>query len=151
VDVFDPSLGTPPVQIHDLNPGIQSDGLFWTTAIPHEGVHVNLRQGVASLEATDVPITDFGTISNALSGRSPTTPGTVSFTVVWQGVDERFTVWNDDPPTSGVSFAGEFIRTSAQMEWRATVGEVLLVSEVLATSSSTVAEIGREQNGSFFA
>jgi len=151
VDVFDPSLGTPPVQIHDLKPGIQSDGLFWTTAIPPAEVHVNFRQRVASLEATDVPITDFGTISNTLSGGSPTTPGTVSFTVVWQGVDERFTVWNDDPPTSGVSFAGEFIRTSAQMEWRATVGEVLLVSEVLATSSSTVAEIGREQNGSFFA
>jgi hypothetical protein len=37
------------------------------------------------------------------------------------------------------------------MEWRATVGDVLLVSDVLATSSSTVAEIGHEQNGSFFA
>jgi len=152
VDVFDPSLGTPPVQIHDLNPGIQSDGLFWTTAIPPAGVHVNLRQGVASLEATDVPITDFGTIANALSGGSPTgTPGTVSFKVVWQGVDERFTVRNDDPPASGGSFAGDFIRTSAQMEWRATVGDVLLVSDVLATSSSTVAEIGHERNGSFFA
>ena len=54
---------------------------------------MNLRQGVASLEATDVPITDFGTITNALSVEpSPTTPGTVSFKVVWQGVDERFTV-----------------------------------------------------------
>jgi hypothetical protein len=151
VDVFDPSLGTSPVQIHDLNPGIQSDGLFWTTAIPPAGVKVNLRQGVASLEATDVPITDFGTIANALSGGSPTTPGTVSFTVVWQGVDERFTVRNDDPPASGGSFAGDFIRTTAQMEWRATVGDVLPVSDVLATSSSTVAEIGHEQNGSFFA
>jgi hypothetical protein len=152
VDVFDPSLGTPPVQLHDLNPGIQADGLFWTTAIPPEGVHVNLRRGEASLEATDVPITDFGTIANALAGESPTgTPGTVSFKVVWQGVDERFTVRNDDPPTSGGSFAGEFIRTTAQMEWRATVGDVLLVSDVLATSSSMVAEIGHEQNGIFFA
>ena len=140
------------MQIHDLNPGIQSDGLFWTTAIPPAGVQVNLRQGVASLEATDVPITDFGTIANALSVEpSPTTPGTVSFKVVWQGVDERFAVRNDDPPASGGSFAGDFIRTTAQMEWRATVGDVLLVSDVLATSSSTVAEIGHEQNGSFFA
>jgi hypothetical protein len=118
--------------------------------MPHEGVHVNLRKGVASLEATDVPITDFGNINNALSGGSPTTPGTVSFKVVWQGGDERLTVRNDDPPASGGSFAGEFIHNTAQMEWRATVGDVLMVSDVLATSSSTVAEIGHERNGSFF-
>jgi hypothetical protein len=151
VDVFDPSLGTSPVQIHDLNPGIRSDGLFWTIAIPHEGIQVHLRKGGASLEATDVPITDFGDINNALSGGSPTTPGVVSFKVVWQGVDERLTVRNDDPPSSGGSFGGEFIRNTAQMEWRATVGDVLMVSDLLATSSSAVAEIGHERNGIFFA
>ena len=47
-------------------------------------------------------------------------------------------------------FAGEFVHNTAQVEWRANVGDLLLVSDLLATSSSSFAEIGHERNGSFF-
>ena len=146
MDVFEPGPGA---QIHDLNPGILSSGLFWTIAIPSDGIQVHLGKGVASLEATDVPIHDYGDIPNALRGGGPAPiPGVVSFKVTWSGVDERLNIRNKDPVFGG--FAGEFIRNTAQMEWTATVGDFTFVSDPLATSSSVFAEIGHERNGFFF-
>ena len=78
----------------------------------------------------------------------PPTPGSVSFKVVWSGVDERVKIRNTDPVYGG--FASTFIRNTAQMEWAATVGEFTFVSAPLATSSSSFAEIGQERNGGFF-
>jgi hypothetical protein len=149
VDVYDPSLGLTPVQIHDLNPGILPSGLFWTIEIPRDGIQVHLGKGVASMEANNVPILDYGDFGNALFGSGPApTPGVVSFKVTWSGVDERLQIRNEDPVFGG--FAGEFIRNTAQMEWTATVGDFTFVSDPLATSSSTFAEIGHERNGFFF-
>ena len=149
--MYDPSLGTTPVQIHDLNPGIKADGLFWTIDIPDEDIQVNLGKGVASMQATNVPIDDYGNIGMALFGGGPTPiPGVVSFTVKWSGVKERVNIQNNNPPASGGGFAGEFVRNAAQMEWTATVGDLMFVSDPLATSSSSFAEIGHERNGSFF-
>ena len=110
---------------------------------------VQLGKGSASLQASDVAILDYGQISNALfGGGPPPTPGTVSFKVVWSGVDERLNIKNTDPVFGG--FAGEFVRNTAQMEWSAAVGDFTFVSDPMATSSSSFAEIGHERNGSFF-
>ena len=148
MDVFLP--GTGGAQIHDLNPSTSPPlGLFWTIEIPEDGITVNLGNGAATMEAVDVPIFDYGNILNALFGGGPAPiPGLVSFKIAWSGVDERLNIKNHDPVFGG--FAGEFIRNSAQMEWRATVGDITLVSDTLSTSSSSFAEIGHERNGSFF-
>ena len=140
----------PGAQIHDLNPSsFPPAGLFWTIEIPASGVHVELGKGSASLQASNVPILDYGNIGNALFGGGPSpVPGSVSFRVVWSGVGERVNIKNTDPVFGG--FAGEFIRNTAQMEWTATVGDFTFVSAPLATSSSSFAEIGQERNGSFF-
>ena len=123
-------------------------GLFWTQAVPADGIDVNLGKGVASLEAFDFPIHDFGTVGNFFTGSGTPIPGTVSFKVVWSGVGERVNIKNTDPIYGG--FAGEFIRNSAQMEWTGTVGDFTFESAPLATSSSSFAEICHERNGSFF-
>ena len=137
-------------QIHDLNPTtFPPVGLFWTTEIPVAGVDVHLGKGTASLQASDVAILDYGYIPNALFGGGPApTPGMVSFNVVWSGVDERLSIENTDPVFGG--FAGEFVRNHAQMEWSAVVGDFTFVSDPIATSTSSFAEIGHERNGSFF-
>jgi hypothetical protein len=146
VDVYEPGPGS---QIHDLNPSLSPPlGLFWTIAIPGDGIDVNLGAGRASMQASDVPIFDYGTIANAIFGGQPGTPGSVSFRVTWSGVNERLNIRNTDPIFGG--FAGNFVRNAAQMEWTATVGDLTFVSAPLATSSSSFAEIGRERNGSFF-
>ena len=133
-----------------MNPSEQHPtGLFWTLAVPAEGITVHLGKGSASLEAFDVPIIDYGNVTNSLVGGGPTPiPGTVSFKVLWSGVDERVNIKNTDPVYGG--FAGEFVRNSAQMEWTGTVGDLTFASAPLSTSSSSFAEIGHERNGIFF-
>ena len=81
-------------------------------------------------------------------GGPPPVAGTVSFKVQWSGVNQRVNIRNTDPVFGG--FAGEFVRNSAQMEWSATVGNLVLVSDPLGTSSSSFAQIGQERNGVFF-
>ena len=108
-----------------------------------------MQKGFASMEATDLPVNDYVIGANAIGGGGPTPqPCVVSFKVVWRGVDERLTIRNDDPVYGG--FAGEVVRNTAQLEWRANIGALLLVSDLLTTSSSAFAEIGYERNGSFF-
>jgi hypothetical protein len=132
-----------------MNPSPQHPtGLFWTTRVPADGIEVNPGKGSASLEAFNVPINDFGNIGNSLFGSTPPVPGTVSFKVVWSGVEERVNIRNTDPVYGG--FAGEFVRNSAQMEWTGTVGDLTFASAPLSTSSSSFAEIGHERNGIFF-
>ena len=124
-------------------------GLFWTTEVSGNGIEVELGAGRASLQASNVAILDYGDIDNALFHNDPPpTPGTVSFRVVWSGVNQRVNIKNTDPVFGG--FAGEFIRGSAQMEWTAKVGDFMFVSDPISMSSSSFAEIGHERNGSFF-
>jgi hypothetical protein len=63
-------------------------------------------------------------------------------------VQERVNIKNTDPVYGG--FAGEFVRTGAQMEWMATVGDYQFVSAPLETSSSFFAKLGHGRNGIFF-
>ena len=110
---------------------------------------VQFDQGSARMEANHVPIIDYGMIGNALFAGGPTpVQGEVSFKVVWSGPGQRATVRNTDPVFGG--FEGEFIRNSAQMEWKGTVGDLKFKSDPLSTSTSSFAEIGRERNGSYF-
>ncbi|MFL6450084.1 MAG: hypothetical protein ACJ746_20760 [Bryobacteraceae bacterium] len=112
-------------------------------------VDVRLEKGWARLEARDVPILDYSTIGNALFAGGPApVHGSVSFRVVWSGAGERVSIRNTDPVFGG--FEGQFLRNSARMEWTGTVGDLRFESKPLRTSSSSFAEIGREQNGSYF-
>ena len=147
MDVYLPGPGE---QIHDLNPSVFPPvGLFWTIEIPLTGIDVQLETGHASMEARNIPILDYSTVTNALFAGGPSpVPGSVSIRVVWSGIDETVTIRNTDPIYGG--FEGKFIRNSAQMEWTARAGDFSFASEPLATSSSAFAEIGRERNGTFF-
>ena len=101
------------------------------------------------MQASLVPILDYGDIGNALfGGGPPAVPGSVSFTVAWSGVEDRINIKNTDPVYGG--FAGEFVRNSAKMDWTATVGDYQFVSAPLGTSYSVFAELGHERNGIFF-
>jgi len=146
VDVYEPSSGA---QIHDLNPSdYHPTGLFWTIAIPEEGIRVNFEEGYASVTARNVPIFDYGTFDNAAFGGAPRTPGVVSYRLVWSGINQRVKIRNTDPVYGG--FAGTFVRNSAQMEWTAVTDDYTFVSAPLATTKSEFAELGRERNGFFF-
>lgn len=94
----------------------------------------------------NLPIRDYGSIPNALSGPNAAfTPGTVSFAIEWSGVTKRESIGD---PT--LSFTAQVIENTATMQWTATTGGVTFVSDPANTSHSVFAEIGHERNGVFF-
>jgi len=80
-------------QIHDFNPGIEQNGLFWTVILPTDAVQVDLNAGTATLGAHDLHMKDYGNFKNALTGYAgQPVPAVVSFTVPWTatgGVNKR--------------------------------------------------------------
>lgn len=132
-----------------MNPGILPSGLFWTAVLPEDAVEVHGDAG-AEMRASNVHIFDFGDFGNSLfGGGPPPIPATVSFRVRWAGgkasAAEKVHVVN-----ASDGHAGEYIRSTAQMEWSATVGDYDFVSAPIGTSASDFAEFGRERNGMFF-
>jgi hypothetical protein len=150
--VFEPSVGSDPraTQLHDLNPSAAPPlGLFWTVEMPADAVTVDLDRGTGTLQATNVPILDFGDIPNALSGSRPPVPGTVSFRVQWTAAAALAPIRNADPVYG--RYAGDFARATAQMDWSARVGPYEFRSAAMETSTSEFGLLGRERNGMFFA
>jgi hypothetical protein len=80
-------LEDPPPQIHDFNPGVTQNGLFWTSIVPDESVQVDLNGGTATLEVHDLHMKDYFDIVNAvIGGGEPPAPSVVSYRVEWTAV-----------------------------------------------------------------
>ena len=133
-------------QIHDFNPGITQNGLFWTVILPAGDVQVDLNAGTATLEAHDLHIKDYGDLENALTGDAgQPVPAVVSFKVQWTatgGVNN----WNN----AAQKFRGAFRDALAQMEYKIRTVDFDITSAPLADSTAVAAELGRESNGSFY-
>jgi hypothetical protein len=135
-----------------MNPGIAPSGLFWTMALPEDAVEVHPGGG-AEMRGNNVQVLDFGDFGNSLfGGGKPPVPATVSFLVRWAGAAQGHGANAERAHIVNASdgHAGEFIRTTAQMEWSATTGDFDFVSAPIGTSSSDFAEFGKERNGVFF-
>ena len=128
-------------QVHDFNPGIAENGVFWTAAIDRGSVRVNLGNGSASLHVADLDVEDYGNVVNALQD-GPSVEASVSFDVTWSSVEERVKIRNPDN-----DFGGEFIHNTATLTWSANEAGFTFTSNPL---DSDFAEIGHERNGAFF-
>jgi hypothetical protein len=132
-------------QIHDFDPGIHPypGGLFWTET----GVslsNVELGTGRARMTATDLPVTDFGNIPNALFRFAPSFDAKCGFDIHWNGpVSSRGAV-----STTGSS--GELVMTNATMTWSGSNASGFKFVSNPAGQSSFFAQLGRVQNGVFF-
>jgi hypothetical protein len=127
--------------VHDFNPGIAANGVFWTAPIDRGSVQVNLGNGSASLHVADLDVEDYGNVVNALQD-GPSVEASVSFDATWSGVDERVKIRNHD-----ADFGGEFIHNMATLTWSASEAGFSFTSNPL---DSDFAEIGHERNGVFF-
>jgi hypothetical protein len=144
--VYDPSLGDPAPQIHDFNPGITQNGLFWTGIVPHDRVHVDLNNGRAIVEVRDLHMKDYVDLANAVVGGGPTpVPSRVSYRVEWNATGA---VTQFDNVVQ--QFQGAFRTASARMEWSARTPDFDFVSAPSATSTTDAAQLGSESNGSFY-
>ena len=129
------------VQLHDFNPGITQNGLFWTVVLPADTVDVDLDAGTATLDVHDLHVTDDYTFENSVLhniGR-PSTPAVVSFQVVWNATGGVNVVDN-----AAQQFRGEFINASAHMEYSGRAGDFEFESAPLGDSTTDAAELGRE-------
>jgi len=131
-------------QIHDYNPGIASNGVFWTIAMPDSAVDVAPGAGRARYQASNLPMPDYHDFVNSIfPGVSE--PAVVSFDIRWEGIQERTNRRNTTE-----DFAGEFVVTKATAEWSSRQAGFEFRSDPAETSVSEHAIVGHERNGVFF-
>jgi hypothetical protein len=131
-------------QVHDFDPGIAADGLFWTVSLPPGSVRSDPGSGVASLVVNNQALLDYHDIPNALL-QGPSHPATVSFVVNWRQGSQKIKIRN---PADG--FAAELVQNNATMAWSAVTQGVSYFSGPENTSFSVFAYVGHERNGVFF-
>jgi hypothetical protein len=142
-------------QIHDYNPGIAQNGLFWLISAPKDVVQVGPGSGSASLHMIDVPVIDFHDLANALTGGRgfpnppippiAPVPATVSFDIEWSGVIDRAIVTNEDQ-----DFTGQYVQTGATIQWSSNQAGFAFVSEPPNPARNLYSVVGHERNGVFF-
>ena len=142
-------------QIHDYNPGIAANGLFWVIAASPDVAQIDLDSATASLKMTDVPVMDAHDLANALTGGKgfsnppippiAAVPATVSFDIEWRGLTERAIVTNENE-----DFTGQFIETGATIQWSSNQSGFQFVSEAPNPARNVYSVIGHERNGVFF-
>jgi hypothetical protein len=135
-------------QVHDFNPGIGADGLFWTLPVPRNSVAIDLDAGTAAFQMTNLAMPDFHDIVNSLSPNPTSTPGFVSFDVRWHATSGLMTLRD-----ASAGFTGEFRKSTATIWWSANepAQQFQFVSDPAATSTTVnTAVMGHERNGRFF-
>ena len=140
-------MGSPPEsQITDFNPGVRQNGLFWTVVMDDRDVTVDLAAGTATLNGRNLHMKDYHDFENSqLRNGEPLTPSVVSFTVKWTATDDAAPF--ADPEHQ---YRGDLRPATAQMDWTARSGIFDYTSASLATSTTDLAWLGTESNGSFF-
>ncbi len=103
---------------------------------------MDFDDGDASMQASRLRTRDFFSFPNALSGGS-SAPATVSFDVQWHGDGAPINVRDVQN-----KFVGDFIATTASIEWSAREAGFRFKSDPETTNEFS--EIGRERNGVFF-
>jgi hypothetical protein len=135
-------------QVHDFNPGIGADGLFWTLPVPRNSVAIDLDAGTAAFQMTNLAMPDFHDIVNSLSPNPTSTPGFVSFDVRWHATSGLMTLRD-----ASAGFTGEFRKSTATIWWSANepAQQFQFESDPAATSTTVnTAVMGHERNGRFF-
>jgi hypothetical protein len=137
--------------VHDFDPGIQQypNGLFWTVALPSDGVEdVDVDRGQAEMHAGDLEVRDFFNIPNALFHlQTPVSKAaTISFNIDWSGPVTNRSHVND----AAIGFSGDFFLSTATMTWSASRPDGFHFKSRAAGTSSFFAQLGRMRNGVFF-
>jgi len=142
-------LGDPSLfegQIHDFNPGVTPNGVFWTSLVPDSAIRISPGATNAKLQLFHSPQLDHFDFENAILGNGPTPQASrVSFKVRWDAIGPAMRFDNPEQ-----QFRGVFREALAQMEWSGRSGDFEFRSAPLGQSAGSSAQIGRESNGSFY-
>lgn len=137
-------------QVHDFNPGITPNGVFWIAEVPDDAVKISPDGETLTIHLENVPVVDQG----SFPAGTGTTPATVSFDITYtkSGSPRHVRPISRDP-LSPFNWAGEM--------WTATNSGTFSVAyndksfSARGTFSSdflpagNFGEMGTERNGSF--
>lgn len=148
-------MGDPTQQLHDWEPGIRDNGLFWTIPIGAGTVDANVRRGTATFRGQSVRVTDYHDFFNAVLGGGPAPlPARVDFEVRWHGGGDSVTLDDHD-----FGFGGRYVTGPATVSFRAKNdhGDVLYESDPdgqynpgTDVFGAGPPAVGTERNGQFF-
>jgi hypothetical protein len=144
VNLFDPSSGSQ-VQVHDLSPGTQPNGLFWTAQLPPNAFKVRNGGLSARLKLRAYPLIDTFTIGGPLAIAAQ-----VNLDVTWDATSKPIARGKGTgvAPTSPAAFSGDFAEASCR--GKVSGFETGFAFETGAlTATDFFAEMGQERNGSF--
>ena len=140
-------MGDPTQQVHDWEPGIAANGLFWTIPIAPGWAHIDPETGSARFRGRNVPVPDFHDFFNAVaSGES--VPSHVDFDVTWTGTGDPQHIVD-----ATFGFVGDYVPAQATITFTASQDGSGVVyrndSNVSAQSSPAPPVVGSERNGRF--
>lgn len=131
--------------MHDFNPGIFPNGLFWTMSIPDDSFRVWRDGSRARLRVRDLPVPDTFQFANNVSVAAQ-----ISADVTWRATTERVRRGFGDtvPPDDFGAFIGHF--ADARCTGRASGAETgFRFRTGRLTEDGFFAELGPQRNGSF--
>lgn len=129
--------------MHDYNPGIAENGLFWTIPFPDEGAWIDLAAGQAEMHALSLEMPDTYTFANA-AVRGPQEMAQVSFDVWWHSPSAVEHIRNEEQ-----GFAATLLAVESAISFSAESETFAYVSDPPETSRALYARIGYEANGAY--
>ena len=131
-------------QLHDYEPGISDNGVFWTVPVSPRSLGADLRTGNAFFRLKDYAIPDWYNFPNSLA-QGPHEPAHVSFNLEFFGPGKPFVI---DKPDQ--QFKGRFLANKCRISWSSRNEGFSFVSAPAKSSTSVYAAVGRERNGVFY-
>jgi hypothetical protein len=129
--------------VHDFNPGITPNGVFWIVQIPDDAVQIT--GDTLTIHLQNIAVTDqlqFGGTGNA--------PASVSFDITYtkSGMPRRVRQTSSDP-LSPFTWAGKMWMATNTGTFSAAYNDGSFAATGSFSSSGNFGEMGTERNGSF--
>jgi hypothetical protein len=145
IDFYDPSVGSGfDRQLHDFNPGITPNGVFWIVSVPDEAVEI--KGDSLTIRFKDVPNVD----QLKFPGGTGTAPVKVTFEATYTkiGSPRRVRPTSRDP-LSPFNWAGEMSMAINSGTFSMSYTDGSFSASGSFNSSGNFGEMGTERNGSF--
>ena len=133
-------------QIHDYEPGIQDNGVFWTVAVPASVLQHNVAAGSASFKLDNYAIRDWINFPQSLL-QLTSSPAVVSFDVRWLAASQPTRV---HVRHEAEQFDYDFVTTQSTIAWSSDQEDFSFVSDPPDPAWSLWGSVGHERNGVFF-
>lgn len=133
-------------QVHDFNPGITANGVFWIVQVPDDAVTISPDGQSLTIHLENVPVVDQG----SFPAGTGTTPATVSFDITYmKSGSQRHVHPTSHDPLSPFTWAGEMWTATNSGTFSVQYNDKSFSASGSFSSTGNFGEMGTERNGSF--